>query len=1149
MLLTEILGELEKCPEFCNLLNFFSQGRNGQVVGLVGSGKTYFLAGLCHKTRQQFLVVTPSSEEAEIWWEELNSFGVKAELFPGEEILPYQSVSPPFDVTALRLTVLSKLLRGEAPVVVVPVEAIMSKIIARTVFEQSLIILPAGQKISRENLLQLLEERGYRSSDLVTHRGEYCYRGGILDFYPISASIPVRVEFFGDQIESLREFDVSTQRSVGKISKVEILPARGILLFPQFIDRVEGKIGSREAHSEKVESLLERVEQEGYFEGVEQYLPFFNPVGCLLDYLSLSTTVILDEIYLGEEAVQKRGNEIRTMYQEVVRERGIVLAPENFVYSFQELMEKVSFFPVYYFSALSSGNELPLIQKIEMKSPPIFRGQMPMLVDSLGEWRTKGIRTFLVGSSEGQLKRWAEWLSESQCYPGGYLELVVGKLASGFVYPTGKTIILTENEIFGRRKQRYRRPRFREGISLTNFAELQKGDYVVHVDYGIGIFQGIKTLNIDGREGDYLHLEYEEGDRLYVPVDRLNQVQKYIGKEGQPPRIYHLGTSTWYKVKERVKRSVREIARELLGLYATRHVLEGFPFPSDNPWQQEFESEFIYEETPDQIQAIQEVKKDMESPKAMERLICGDVGYGKTEVAMRAAFKAVMAGSQTAVLVPTTILAQQHYRTFTGRFANYPVNIAVLSRFKSRKEQKEIIRGLKEGTIDVVIGTHRLLQKDIVFRNLGLVVIDEEHRFGVSQKEKLKQLRKLVDVLVLSATPIPRTLSMALSGIREMSIINTPPENRFPIQTYVMEYNEAVVREGILRELERGGQVYFVHPRVRGIERIEQQISELVPEARVAIAHGQMEEAKLEKVMIDFLDHRNDVLISTNIIESGLDITNVNTIFINRSHMFGLAELYQIRGRVGRGNRRAYAFLFYPREYLLTRTAQGRLKTIEEYTELGSGFRIALRDLEIRGMGNILGREQHGYMLAVGFDLYCQLMEEAVRELKGENIIPPTTTAVDLGLDAYFPEEYIGDSRQKLALYKRLVAIEDLKSLAELFDEMQDRYGPLPPSGRNLLKVAEIRILAREVGISRIRVKGNQLHWEFQDTVIFPSEKLSPLVQKYRYLRLLPGEKTVLTLSRVRDEQALLQLVKDIIVDLRGETLLLGGKRVESLAN
>jgi len=1145
-MLTDIFTELEKNPEFRKILYSLQQGQSGQVVGLVGSGKAYFLSALHHKTGKKFLVITPSSEEAETWWEELNSFGVKAELFPEREVLSYQSISPPFDVTALRLTVLSKLLSGDIPVVVAPIEAVISRIIARSAFDQSLIHLYTGQKMGRDDFIQLLEERGYRSSDLVTHCGEYGYRGGIVDIYSVSSPLPVRVEFFGDRIESLREFDIATQRSVQKITEVLIPPGREILLFPQFIEEAPEKIGLTGASSEEIESLLERIDRERYFEGVEQYFPFFNPDGSLLDYFPVSITVILDEVSLCEKAAEKQESEIQEMYQEVSSRCKILAPPENFLYSFSELMEKITSFSVFYLSLLPSGNGLPIIQKIEMKSPPIFRGQTGMLVNSLEEWRSQGFRSILVGGSEGQLKRWEEWFSEYNCFPGVHLQLAVGKLASGFIYPAGNTVILTENEIFGRRKQRYRRPRFQEGISITNFAELQKGDYVVHVDYGIGIFQGIKTLNIDKREADYLHLEYAEGDRLYVPVDHLNQVQKYIGKEGYPPKIYRLGTSTWHKVKERVKRSVKEIARELLHLYAARQVLEGFCFPPDTSWQQEFEGKFIYEETPDQWQAIQEVKKDMESPKSMERLICGDVGYGKTEVAMRSAFKAVMAGKQAAVLVPTTILAQQHYRTFTERFIDYPVNIAVLSRFKSRKEQKEIIRGLKEGTIDIVIGTHRLLQKDIVFRELGLVVIDEEHRFGVTQKEKLKQLRKLVDVLILSATPIPRTLYMALSGIREMSIINTPPENRFPIQTYVMEYNEAVIREAILQELDRGGQVYFVHPRVRGIERIAQKISQLVPEARVAIGHGQMEEEKLEKVMIDFLDNRFDVFVSTNIIEAGLDITNVNTIFINRAHMFGLAELYQMRGRVGRGNRRAYAFLFYPREWILTRNAQSRLKTIEEYTELGSGFRIALRDLEIRGMGNILGREQHGHMLAVGFDLYCQLVEEAVRELKGEKIIPPTATVVDLGLNAYFPDDYIGDSRQKLALYKRLVAIEDLESLSHLREEMQDRYGPLPPPGRKLLEIAEIRIRARESGVSRIQVKDNQLQWEFTEGTALSIEKGQQLIRKYRHLRFLPGEKTGFILPRFREEDALLQLVKNILQDIRGGILVSGGEKVES---
>ncbi|MCX7919976.1 MAG: transcription-repair coupling factor, partial [bacterium] len=806
------------------------------------------------------------------------------------------------------------------------------------------------------------------------------------------------------------------------------------------------------------------------------------------------------------------------------------------------------------------------IQQFELKmlSMESYRGQLDGFIAQLQKWQNEAYTVFIVCDNQGQLERLDELLKSKEVSPeilhtagfhprpndSGNAEnnklttfaplvqraaavyVTVGQLHTGFAIPEIKLAFITDREIFSRYTRVRHFRRFHDGVPISTFIELTQGDYLVHEDYGIGKYLGIKKMNIDERESDFLLLEYADGDKLYVPIEQINRVQKYIAGEGIVPKLNHLGDKGWERTKQRAKEAIQQMAKELLELYGARQILTGHAFSPDTIWQREFEASFLFEETPDQLRAIQEVKENMEQPKPMDRLLCGDVGYGKTEVAIRAAFKAVLDKKQVAVLVPTTILAEQHYRTFSERLADYPIIVEMLSRFKSRKQQKDIISRIKQGTVDIVIGTHRLISNDIAFKDLGLLIIDEEQRFGVRHKEKLKQLRKEVDVLTLTATPIPRTLYMSLSGIRDISIINTPPEDRLPIITYIHRFSDTVIREAILRELNRGGQVYFVHNRVQNIAAIAEYLRKLVPEARIAIGHGQLPVKELERVMLAFIAKQYDVLVSSTIIESGLDIPNVNTIIINRADTFGLAQLYQLRGRVGRDRHQAYAYLLIPKDYTVSDIAEKRLLAIQEYTELGSGFRIAMRDLEIRGMGNLLGPQQSGHLEAIGFDLYCKLVEETIHALQGKPLPKRIETRLNLPVPAYFPASYIPDERQKFWIYRRLAELNSESELDETIAELKDRYGSFPPEAQTLVDLVRLRLRAAQLGISQVSYQENQLviQCDTADTAATLAKQMKVKCSKHRVkfeVRISNGSIQV-DLPNITEE-TLIPTIKDLI--------------------
>jgi transcription-repair coupling factor (superfamily II helicase) len=1075
------------------------------VSGVSGSIKSLLASGLVVDQGRSLLFLTATSVQAEEVARDLQA------LLPDETVLSFPARENPLygiaalspELAAERLRVLDRLSRGERVAVVAAWEALTYRLPDPASFLAHSLQLTYGQVIAPEEVIRLLIQSGYERVDMVEHPGQFSQRGGILDVYGPTNDLPVRIEFFGDEIDLIREFDLTTQRSLQNLQQVTVLPAQegfwpneaaeaGLArLEQQLTQAATGDRQLADRRREHVGGDLARLREGLIFAGRERYLPFFQEEKfSLFDYLPADALVVIDEPSRIWEQATSEYQLFTESFTGLLTDGRVLAAQADVAFSPDELLARLPKQGCLHFAVFPRR---PAPWKIERHLPLISRsvanlqGQIGLLRQEVSRMQGNGFAVVILASSaerQQHLQRYLEGegfdpvllLGPGEPPPAGKISLLVGDLAGGFELPELRLYVLTEGDILQRKRRRRRQlisPA--EGARLSSYRDLAIGDYVVHVQHGVGQYLGIKTLEIDGLHRDYLQVKYAGEDRLYVPTDQIQLLQKYVGAEGKTPRIYSLGGGDWQRVKTRVKQSVREMAKELLALYAARASVPGYAFPPDGEWQDQMESNFPYRETDDQRRAIAEVKQDMERDQVMDRLLCGDVGYGKTEVAVRAAFKAAASGKQVAVLVPTTILAQQHYTTFCERFAGFPLEVAMLSRFRSAAENRETVRRVAQGLVDVVIGTHRLLQKDVKFHDLGLLVIDEEQRFGVADKEKLRQLRENVDTLTLSATPIPRTLHMAMVGMRDMSSIETPPEDRFPVQTYVMEQNDEVIRNAIRRELGRQGQVYYVHNRVRSINSVVERLAKLVPEARIAAGHGRMSEERLERLMLEFMEGEYDILVSTTIIESGLDIPNVNTMIVEDADKFGLAQLYQLRGRVGRSNRVAYAYFMYRPEKALSEVAEKRLQAIKEFTELGSGFKIALRDLEIRGAGNILGPEQHGFMIAVGFDLYCQLLEEAVRELKGQPLPEEFRTELQLSFDAYIPDRYIRDSMQKVEMYKKIQAAADLEDVDDLVDEMLDRYGRMPESVANLLLAARLRVLARRFRISSLTITDQQL--------------------------------------------------------------------------
>jgi transcription-repair coupling factor (superfamily II helicase) len=1125
--LSKLLPAIDAACALGELRDRLGSSREPVVLGVSDAAKAAVVAALARAADAPLLLVTPKPPHAHALAEELAAWlgdAVRVLPFPERDALPYERLTPDPEALRDRLRALTAIGAGEPCIVVASAMALAQRTLPADAAAGAAATLREGERTSQDALLTSLLRLGYRSAPLVELPGDVARRGGIIDIFPATHAEPVRIEFLGDEVDSLRTFDPANQRSRDRLEAVALGPAREAFDVPAAIASLAEWLDFSRCEPEvreRFEEELARLQEGDVIPEESFYVPFLAS-GSLLEHVSDRALVVVDEPADLTVALDEHDDQSAEARRELESRGEIPLGLPSPHLAAGELRTLLDAHPARLHLSrwavegpAEEGERADGQRRLPFAPPDGYGGRLRNLATDAADARSRG-RALVIVSQQSQ--RLAEVLADEgvganvspQPEPpkAGAITIAHGSLAQGWrltASPDGgpPLTLLTDAEVFGFVKQRRRLPR-QPGANRDAFlAELSPGDNVVHIEHGIARFAGLVHRSVEGVEREYLDLRYAQGDRLYVPVEQVDRISRYVGPSDHEPSLTRLGSQEWQRAKERVRRAVADLARELLELYASRQVLPGHPSPPDTPWQQELEASFPYVETPDQLAAVREVKADMERDRPMDRLVCGDVGYGKTEVAIRAAFKAVMDGAQVGVLVPTTVLAQQHFATFSERLAGFPVRVEMLSRFRSHRDQRQVVEDLADGKVDIVIGTHRLLQRDIAFKNIGLVIIDEEQRFGVAHKERLKKMRQEVDVLTLTATPIPRTLHMSLSGIRDMSTMETPPEERLPIKTYVAESDDHLIREAVLRELERGGQVYFVHNRVHDIERIANKLRELVPEAEIGVGHGQQHEDALEKVMVDFVEGRIDVLVCTTIIESGLDIPNVNTIIIDHADKLGLAQLYQLRGRVGRGAARAYAYLLFEKYRSLSEVAQKRLQAIFEATELGAGFQIALRDLEIRGAGNLLGAEQSGHIGAVGFDLYVRLLGDAVERVKAlrEGRAPPPPKAqpapftIDLPVTAHLPSTYVGDLNLRLALYQRMAAVDTVEQADALGQELRDRFGPPPPAAEHLLFAVRVRALARLAGVTGVQQDGGELVIHAGDGVA-PRDRLRALPVK-----------------------------------------------------
>lgn len=1070
------------------------------VNGLSVSQKAHMAFCLMKRFQRKAVVICANEKEAQILQDDLNFYTVGRALFlKNEDIRFYTIEAKDRKAETERIRTMTKLSEADFDVLVLSVESLMRRYVPPQVYRESFFELSVGEQAEFETLTQTLVSLGYERESKIESPGQFSIRGGIADIFVPTEELPFRIEFFDDEVDSIRFFDPLTQQSVQKLTKIRITAAREIVL-PKDVaglsDRVKQEMQTKNSVSEDILHDLERLAQGQYFEGLYQYLPmiYAGSVTELFSYFPKDTIYILSEPNRVMERAEIYYEEFSENYKAALgkglatKNQSELLLPPSYIAGVLAETQLVmnSYLPKAV-RAFGTGG----IVNFRAREPVSFQGKLSNLAEEIRYLKAQGYAVLLVERDEDTLKTLRKDLgdldielrylsSRDSELPKGSISAISGRLSEGLVYPDMKWAIFTDKEIFGVSKQpsgRKSKPKYK-GKKIDSFIDMNIGDYVVHEMYGVGKFAGIESKKFDDIRKDYIKVVYSGGDALYVPLSSMDKVRKYIGGGmSDSVKLSKLGTGEWKKAKNKARKSAEEIARYLIELYAERRQAKGYSFSKDTPWQKEFETLFPYEETSDQLRAIEEVKCDMESVRPMDRLLCGDVGYGKTEVAIRAIFKACMDSKQAAFLVPTTILAQQHYNTLKERFADYPIRIEVVSRFRTKKEQEQIIEDARIGLVDVLIGTHRILSKDIRFKDLGLLVVDEEQRFGVKHKELLKQIKKDVDVLTLTATPIPRTLHLSLSGIRDMSILEEPPEDRHPIMTYVTEAREGIISDVIEREISRGGQVFFVYNRVENITKIADFIQRLVPEARIAIAHGQMTAAKLEDIMVDFLEKEYDVLLCTTIIETGMDIANANTMIVYDADNMGLSQLYQLRGRVGRSARQAYAYFMYQKDKVLTEVSEKRLKAIREFTEFGSGFKIAMRDLEIRGAGNILGERQHGHMAEIGYDLYVKMLDESVRALQGQPANVRTETEIELDVNAYIPDHYIEDEMTKMEIYKKIAAIDSKEEMYEVEEEIEDRFSDIPMPTRNLLMIAYIKAMASRLGILKINQSKNIIHF------------------------------------------------------------------------
>ena len=1161
---------LLELQEYDNLVQALKSGKGPlQVTGTLDSQKVHLMYELGEASAFSWkLVVTYDDTRAKEIYDDLRSFTSRVWLYPAKDLLFYSADIHGNLMARQRIAVLRRLMEDREGVVVTTMDGLMDHLLPLKYLREQSITVESGQVIDLDVWKERLIAMGYERVAQVDGMGQFSIRGGIVDIFPLTEEVPVRIELWDDEVDSIRTFDLESQRSVEQLENITIYPAAEVVLsadqLAAGIRRLEKEEKTyekalREQHkpeeAHRIHTIIGELRSgldEGWrIGGLDAYIRYFCPdTVSFLEYFPQGESVI----FLDEPArLKEKGETVELEFRESMvhrLEKGYLLPGQTeLLYPAAEILARMQ--KPYAVMLTGLDQKLPGMKvnqkfSIDVKNVNSYQNSFEILIKDLTRWKKEGYRVILLSASRTRASRLASDLREydlrAYCPDGregesgnaggegagsadtgnpgavntsvrkvrpGEILVTYGNLHRGFEYPLLKFVFITEGDMFGVEKKRKRRKKTNyQGKAIQSFTELSVGDYVVHEEHGLGIYKGIEKVERDKVIKDYIKIEYGDGGNLYLPATRLESIQKYAGAEAKKPKLNKLGGTEWNKTKTRVRGAVQEIARDLVKLYAARQEKAGFQYGTDTVWQREFEELFPYDETDDQMDAIDAVKKDMESRRIMDRLICGDVGYGKTEVALRAAFKAVQYSKQVVYLVPTTILAQQHYNTFVQRMKDFPVRVDMLSRFCTPARQKRTLEDLRKGMVDIVIGTHRVLSKDMQFKDLGLLIIDEEQRFGVAHKEKIKHLKENVDVLTLTATPIPRTLHMSLAGIRDMSVLEEPPVDRTPIQTYVMEYNEEMVREAINRELARNGQVYYVYNRVTDIDEVAGRVQALVPDAVVTFAHGQMREHELERIMADFINGEIDVLVSTTIIETGLDISNANTMIIHDADRMGLSQLYQLRGRVGRSNRTSYAFLMYKRDKLLREEAEKRLQAIREFTELGSGIKIAMRDLEIRGAGNVLGAEQHGHMEAVGYDLYCKMLNQAVLALKGETLEEDSyDTVVECDIDAYIPGRYIKNEYQKLDIYKRISAIETEEEYMDMQDELMDRFGDIPRSVENLLKIASIRALAHQAYVTEVVINRQEVRLTMYQKAKLQVEKIPDMVRSYKGdLKLVPGD-------------------------------------------
>ena len=1129
--MNKIIGELGKSNKFVDLSNQIENKKSPiSISGLTDVGMVELLSAINQYNKKPILLITYNEIQAKQILEIIENFEKeKAVLFPKKEIVTYDFVAESKDLPYERIETLNKIKDKKNLIIVTTIEALMQKLPPKEILFKNILEFKVGDIYNLEELKKTLVNLGYSRCEFIEGRGQFSVRGGIVDI-SINETLGVRIEFWGDEVDSIRNFNITSQRSINTLDKIKIYPAHEFVL-DNSIDEICKKITKKlveENQEETIKKDIEQIKSGNYISKIDKYFnEFYDKQSTLLEYLNDNYLIILDEISKIEARQRNISQDNSNLIKNLIeKEKIIPEALENIIsIDLNQLENEKSV--IYFEKQDIVTNRQAEKYTFNYRQINYYKSEIENLFEDIKRWNKEQKSIYVMVSTKEKAKKLKEILEKEEiaCTIDEKLDktiivkstekivtITIGKLPNGFEnFEINQVVVSADELIEGKKKKTFANKAYKEGEKVV-FADLEIGDYVVHKNYGIGIFVGVNTITADGTTKDYIKLKYKNDAILYVPTSQLDSIRKYVGGDAINPPINSLGSKDWIKTKEKVKKNLRAVAKELIELYAKREKAKGYAFSKDTPWQSQFENSFPYQETDDQLRCIEEVKKDMENQRPMDRLLCGDVGYGKTEVAIRAAFKAVMDHKQVAYLVPTTVLAQQQYEEFRDRMAEFPIKVDILNRFKSKKYQDEVVKKLKLGEVDIVIGTHRMLSKDVEFKDIGLLIIDEEHRFGVKAKEKIKEYKSNIDVLTMTATPIPRTMHMSIVGIRDMSVIYEPPHNRKPVQTYVLEYDQEVIKEAITKELERDGQVFYIYNRVDTIQKKADEISRLVPEAKVSYAHGRMSGNQIEEIMQDFIDKKSNVLVCTTILESGIDIANANTIIVENADRMGLAALYQIRGRVGRSDRQAYAYITYRKDKMLSEEADKRLKAIKEFTEFGSGFKIAMRDLEIRGAGSLLGEIQSGHLEQVGYDTYCNLLDEVVKEMQGTEIEPDIDIQIDLNVTSYIPDEYIEDSAQKIEIYQNIALCRKEEDIQNVVDEIIDRFGNMPAELENLLDIARIKYLAKPFSISKIASKRTAVVFTFEQSKY--EIDLQKLLKTYKNrIKFSPGIKTMITLE------------------------------------